>query len=167
MTRSQTTRPSSAKDEAFTFVLAHGQNIILWEECEFIWGPRSLIHDTATHEEVRLSCDQCFLIFAYFLRKQLVIFGVQGKISTPSQEIRNFQVRHSFDFGPDRRYTVEATVIGGMHNCVQQSFEVVLDQEESDQELQLFEKSVQQLTDEFTLKGSLETMKRFIASSAS
>lgn len=58
-------------------------------------------------------------------------------------------------------------MIGGMHNCVQQSFEVVLDQEESDQGLQLFEKSVQQLTDDFTLKGSLETMKRFIASSAS
>ena len=40
--------PYSPQDQALDFVLSHGQNEVIWDDCHFIWDSFDLINDATS-----------------------------------------------------------------------------------------------------------------------
>lgn len=152
MVYSQCIRSPEPREQALGFVLGRGHNQVCLDECDFIWDSRDLIEDG----------DQT-------LPEQVAIFGIKGKVSTPQLRLQSFIVRHNYDFAANsvglEGYSIQAAVTDEPDGETR-SLKVLFEDRKEDRGLHIFKESVKLLTNEFSKRGRVDTLKRFLSYSS-
>jgi hypothetical protein len=91
----------------------------------------------------------------------MAIYGVKGKVITPDHTLLNFQLRYSFDFGPQQGYRVHAVLERQAGDPVEE-INLATDEPLTDEGQSIFENRVRGLTEQYVSSGLSETMRSFL-----